>query len=303
MKYPEFQYIDSYLYKTQTYDSPYLFALAGQPDIEGPVNYDIYAGFNRSIYDGSRVGVGLGYVDITLIPNPHPVCIINLDENTYETNNSERFEFTALPEDNMAALKIALDPVQYRSAEFEVIYGSEIEGWTLNIGDSATNNGGGGDGCTQSNDAELQVRDKTFKLFGNDLMYYSHGFNFLYDVQDVVNEGEILSIKVADCRMKLKNRNGIINTKSPYLYALAGQQDWEGSVNYDIYAGFNRVIRSPYRRGRGVSKVTIMLKPGPAASIPDLPVNKEDSDTSDSPGGNTFSSDGNEFGIEEVTLY
>jgi hypothetical protein len=300
MEYPSIQPANYYLYNKQTYTSPYLYALAGQPDREGPVNYDIYAGFNRSIYSPERIGSGLGYVVITLLPNPDPVCVIDLENNTYETNNPGRFQFTAPPEDHMAALRIALDPAAYTTAAFEVTYGTKPEGWTLNIGDSATNNGGGGDSGTQSNDAELQILDNTFSLFGNDLMYRTHGFNFLYDVENVVEEEETILIEAANNQMKLENRNETINTGCPYLYALAGQPDWEGEVNYDIYAAFNRVIDGPYRRGRGVSKVVIILKPGNAAVVPD--------DTEENPEPSTGEeaaqtlSDSNEFGLEEVTF-
>jgi hypothetical protein len=47
---------------------------------------------------------------------------------------------------------------------------------------------------------------------------------------------------------------------SPYLYALNGQADSEGPVNYDIYAAFNRVIDGNYRIGAGVGEVTICLR-------------------------------------------
>jgi hypothetical protein len=50
--------------------SEHLFALGGQPDSEGPVNYEIFAGFNRTIYKASRSGHGLGYVRIFLLKDP-----------------------------------------------------------------------------------------------------------------------------------------------------------------------------------------------------------------------------------------
>ncbi|MEZ4717116.1 MAG: hypothetical protein R2851_13675 [Caldilineaceae bacterium] len=46
-------------------ESPYLFALDGQSDREGPVNFDIYAAFNRNI-TGDRLGVGVRNVTVTL---------------------------------------------------------------------------------------------------------------------------------------------------------------------------------------------------------------------------------------------
>ncbi|WP_197046531.1 hypothetical protein, partial [Planktothrix paucivesiculata] len=57
-------------------------------------------------------------------------------------------------------LKINLGPASsnpYDVAEFEVQYDGVPTGITVNIGDSSTNNGFGGDGATQSNDAELNI--------------------------------------------------------------------------------------------------------------------------------------------------
>lgn len=58
-------------------------------------------------------------------------------------------------------LKINLrDPAQtnpYDYAEFKISYDGAPTGLTVNIGDSSTNNGGSGDGGTQSNDAEMQI--------------------------------------------------------------------------------------------------------------------------------------------------
>ena len=47
------------------------------------------------------------------------------------------------------------------------------------------------------------------------------------------------------------------------LFALNGQPDSEGAVNYDIYIGLNRVIDAlsyPDRIGSGLSKVILTLE-------------------------------------------
>lgn len=49
-----------------------MFALAGQPDSEGLVNYDIFAAFNRVIADPFRLGSGAASVTVTLFPIPEP---------------------------------------------------------------------------------------------------------------------------------------------------------------------------------------------------------------------------------------
>jgi hypothetical protein len=48
---------------------------------------------------------------------------------------------------------------------------------------------------------------------------------------------------------------------SIHLFALNGQADFEGPVNHDIYAAFNRVISDTSRVGTGVGSVTIDLLP------------------------------------------
>jgi hypothetical protein len=46
--------------------SPYLYALAGQPDSEGPVNCDVFAAFNRVIDGDYRSGSGVREVTLRL---------------------------------------------------------------------------------------------------------------------------------------------------------------------------------------------------------------------------------------------
>ncbi|WP_293337890.1 hypothetical protein [Microcoleus sp. CAWBG58] len=45
----------------------------------------------------------------------------------------------------------------FTTVKFIVDYGETSSGWTVNIGDSASNDGYGGDVGTQSNDAEMQI--------------------------------------------------------------------------------------------------------------------------------------------------
>ena len=62
-------------------NSPYLFALAGQPDSEGPVNYDIDAAFNKVIAGDYRFGTGVGQVTVTLssvVPEPSSLVLLGL---------------------------------------------------------------------------------------------------------------------------------------------------------------------------------------------------------------------------------
>jgi hypothetical protein len=53
-----------------------------------------------------------------------------------------------------------------RIARFDLTMGPQIHGFTFNIGDSATNNGYGGDGGTTSNSAEIHSNDNRFYVSG-----------------------------------------------------------------------------------------------------------------------------------------
>ena len=48
--------------------SDHLYCLDGQPDSEGPVNYDVYAAFNRTIGAAWRNGSGVTKVTVILLP-------------------------------------------------------------------------------------------------------------------------------------------------------------------------------------------------------------------------------------------
>lgn len=160
-----------------------------------------------------------------------------------------------------AVLKIDLSV--YRYAQFRITYDSAPTGFTVNIGDSESNNGGGGDGGHQSNDAELQLGslmgdtanyDRLLAI-GND----GHP-SALATVPALAGTASDLFLTVGDQYAAWDNGQGTAGSvTSPYLFALGGQADSEGPVNYDIYAGFNRSIGTASRLGAGVSQVTVCL--------------------------------------------
>ena len=53
------------------------------------------------------------------------------------------------------------------------VYTCNPSGWSFHIGDSSTNNGGGGDGYTTQHDAELQVYDSTVTVYGSEFANFS----------------------------------------------------------------------------------------------------------------------------------
>lgn len=160
-------------------------------------------------------------------------------------------------------MKINLDPntYSYTKARFDIEYGGKPSGYTVNIGDSHSNNGHNGDGGDQSNDAEMMVLGTKMSVYPND----AGGSSPLLEKENIVTQGTTLSLEVSDNRLAWDNHSGEADQlDSPYLYALNGQPDSEGPVNYDIYAGFNRTIGTASRNGSGVTKVTITLSASPS---------------------------------------
>lgn len=188
-------------------------------------------------------------------------CEIDLENNSHNCQNLSAIKFIAGPNGHQVVIWINLDPgkTSFTEANFNVEYKKKAAGWTVNIGDSISNNGFAGDGADQSNDAEVQILDKVLSVYGSD--YISPETRLLLQYSPIV-EGKRASIS-----FRVKNQflswsyNGQKgNLSSQYLYALNGQQDDEGSVNYDIYAAFNRTISSSGRTGSGVRKITVELK-------------------------------------------
>jgi hypothetical protein len=179
-------------------------------------------------------------------------------------------------------LKITLNGSPYNQATFQVHYTALPTGYSVDIGDSSTENGGGGDSGTQSNDAETQITTEgtpssgVVRVYGKDgtPSYSGLPLGFLAVAPAFVGGGTTTAtITVRNNFVSWDNNQGNSGSlSSPYLYALAGQPDSEGPVNYDIYAAFNRVVDGPYRIGTGVGSVTVTLSgvaavPEPSALV------------------------------------
>jgi hypothetical protein len=185
---------------------------------------------------------------------------INLTNNTFVNSTGGAASFVVSPSGGRTVVKVTLNPSLngFSKARFTVTYNSTPTNWTVNIGDSSTNNGGGGDAATQSNDAEVQVLNTTMTALGRDATPPPKN---LVDVPSFVANGRTVIIEVSNNFVGWSSLNGSGTLNSIYLYALNGQADSEGPVNYDIYAAFNRVISDTSRTGTGVGSVTIDLLP------------------------------------------
>jgi len=71
--------------------------------------------------------------------------------------------FEILNNNKIGVVRLTFNPYgSRRIARFDLSMGSQIQGFTFNIGDSSTNNGYGGDGGTTSNSAEIHSNDNRF---------------------------------------------------------------------------------------------------------------------------------------------
>lgn len=216
-----------------------------------------YAGDNDHPLDNSCYKINLRNA-----ATPPPVPFITFMVLPEDSNGDGWFETVVKVRVNDPSLKKSPEAV-----EFLVTYGGEPTGVSVNVGDSQTNDGFGGDAATQSNDAELNIGDRIdLGLTDNfeDLYIFGHDGTrapIAYPLRKMVKQHETLSLTVSNERLAYANKDypisGVI--KSPWLYALNGQPDTEGPVNYDIYAAFNRVIAGSYRIGSGVETVEICL--------------------------------------------
>lgn len=188
-------------------------------------------------------------------------CEIDLETNSHTCQNIPAIKFIDGPAGKQVVICINLDPAKtsFTEATFTVEYKKKAQGWTVNIGDSISDNGFAGDGADQSNDAELQVLDNVLSVYGSD--YAAPDVRLLLKTSPVV-EGKraSLTLTVRNQYFSWSYQGQKSELSSPYLYALNGQRDDEGPRNYDIFAAFNRTIEPAGRNGTGVRKITVELK-------------------------------------------
>ncbi|PKL42206.1 MAG: hypothetical protein CVV41_15640 [Candidatus Riflebacteria bacterium HGW-Riflebacteria-1] len=187
-------------------------------------------------------------------------CEIDLVDGRFGSRNSEAIQlFTGGPS-CQAVVKVVLDPAktEYTRARFELQYGDAIEGFTLNIGDSVSNNGYGGDGADQTRDSEVQIVGADLSVYGDDTAPTGDS-KVLGRSPGLAVPGAVVVLEVSNNTVSWHNDKGVDGAvKSEHVFSLAGQKDTEGQPNYDIYAGFNQVVAGG-RVGKGLKRVKIKL--------------------------------------------
>ena len=165
-----------------------------------------------------------------------------------------------------------IDMTGYEVLEMKIeIADAQLEGpWLLNIGNSPSNDGAGGDGGDFSNDSELDItgdgHNFTLQLYANE--YFSTPGAVLANLTDLFPTATntttwILRVKIADQKMCVLNENtgASIDVTSQYIFRLGGPDAEAGQNDFIYYTAFNCVISwNSDRTGSGVTKVTFMWR-------------------------------------------
>jgi len=193
------------------------------------------------------------------------------------------------PGTNRALFKI--DMSNYTNLWMSVVF-QDPNGLVLNIGDSPTNNGWGGDGATFYNDAEIQIFNTQMSIYFNQYDYLNPNYNILanptcnpYDglrcpypslsMNDVLllHGTTYARFQIQDqfLRVLYAPTNANLKLQSPYLLRIGGKDHEQPSGQNDKiwYVGVNRVISGPGTRiGKGVKRVYFILTDNPLPQTP-----------------------------------
>lgn len=136
--------------------------------------------------------------------------------------------------------------------------------WTLDVSDSVTGDGYGGDNGTTSNMAETQIFNRQLRIYGNSLPGYLDAVidgGLLLKVADnvisKVHKKFVLEVSDERVEWRVKNRRQFIESK--FLYTLSGQNTTVGRPDRFVYVAFNRVVAGDFRSGSGLCRAMITL--------------------------------------------
>lgn len=190
-------------------------------------------------------------------------CTVDLLESR-ATCDSRWVKMLSLEEPDRGVVQVTLAPESgFDRVRFTLEYGEAVNGWTFHLGDSISNDGYRGDISHQQNDAEMHIANGVLSVYGRDGV--PNDVATILQLNDFVKPFDVVQIVVADQMLGwMVNGQSTGTLRSNYLFALNGQADDEGPVNYDVYAAFNQVITGREdRRGSGLQRVTIELLPPP----------------------------------------
>jgi hypothetical protein len=157
---------------------------------------------------------------------------------------------------------IKVDLRNFKRLRLTALFTGPCQRWALDVGDSSTNDGYGGDAGTRFYDAELELRDGALSVYGSDLLQAAP--RHLKTWNKAVAAGDTVTLEIANEEFSFEGPSGPKSMKDKALFALAGQSDPDNgyAVDYDIYIGVNRVISGrPDRKGSGIGRLKVELIP------------------------------------------
>ena len=234
---------------------------------------------NRYLSSTSNSAASGQIITVTPVVVSSNSCDIDLMANTNTCSGVASITMTSQGGgQSVMAINLTQNNVQMKKVKFDVTFGTNPDGWNVDIGNSPANDGYGGGSGAQSNTAEMQLlsyasaNSYAFSVYGNDDILYHptdalDGHLLIHqDTGTTSLSGKTVSFTVSDKNLAydLSSANSpqVGNISSPYLYALAGEPDFDthlGSNNV-FYAAFNRVISNNSRSGFGVSKVHVSFQ-------------------------------------------
>jgi len=157
-----------------------------------------------------------------------------------------------------AALRIAI-PAGCTQANVVVEYEGLPCGWTVNLGDSPTNDGFGGDAGSTVHNAEIQIKDENLSV------YNASGNAAL------VSNLATAHLALTDSALKLVVKNQFISWGNPYTFMTSTAASSllfaipdptvAAADQSAVYLGLNRVITGrPDRVGYGARRVLVTFK-------------------------------------------
>ncbi|HEV8581185.1 MAG TPA: hypothetical protein VGX68_19135 [Thermoanaerobaculia bacterium] len=159
----------------------------------------------------------------------------------------------------MAVLKIVVPgaPNTCTQANIVVEYEGLPSAWTVNLGDSPTNDGYAGDGGTTDNDAELWV-------LGEDLSLANGG-----TLAQVNNPLAMQHLSLTNGSLKFLVKNQFVSWGQPYSVVQSPASKFLFAIpdttvpaadQRAIYLGLNRVIAGTHRTGCGARRVLVSFQ-------------------------------------------
>lgn len=160
---------------------------------------------------------------------------------------------------------------------FRLEFAAPPVGNVLDIGDSPTNDGAGGDAGSTQHDAEMTLVGDVFRLYGSDQEGPLLGAEELFGLSDLELDGRTATLELCDQALRFdfgqqgfyssRNARDFVAIRPAGSAKVAEVPDTPQEPDDRVYAGFNRVIHRRTSRpvldrfGSGIARVEIAITP------------------------------------------